>query len=342
MNVLDLFSGIGGFSLGLERVGMRTVAFCECDNFCRAVLAKHWPNVPIHDDVRTLSRDIVRARVDLVCGGFPCQPFSVAGKQRGTQDDCHLWPAMFKIVSEFRPSWVVGENVTGLIPMALDQVLFDLESIGYTPRSFVIPACAVDAWHRRDRVWIVACNADKQGESTRAINDEEVAELCSPVAHTHSARVWVESRRGDGPYRKNSPQLEHHGQARIDPNTETVQRCAIKWNESHGTVRRCEDVAKSSRNGRKSWRQSDAKKVAERRQSHRGCLSGNVSNTNRESLGRSAIARRERCQWKPEPNVGRVAHGIPRRVDRLRCLGNAVVPQVVEEIGLAIMRASGV
>ena len=139
--VLDLFSGIGGFSLGLERAGMRTVAFCENDLFCQKVLAKHWPD---------------RGTVELICGGFPCQPFSVAGDKRGAEDDRALWPEMLRVIREVGPAWVIGENVAGIINMELDNVLSDLEDSGYSCQTFVIPACAVDARHKRDRVWIMA------------------------------------------------------------------------------------------------------------------------------------------------------------------------------------------
>ena len=228
MRVLDLFSGIGGFSLGLERAGpFRTVAFCERDKFCQAVLRKHWPGTPIYDDVRTIPTDEL-GTIDVICGGFPCQPWSVAGQQRGAEDDRDLWPVMASLIEKLRPRWVVGENVRGFVkePLGLQRSLSDLESIGYEVAPFVIPACAVDAPHRRDRVWIVAQETGNAG-GKRA--------------------------RGD----------EH------------AQRCG---NDQGPT-------------------------------------------------------------WLPEPDVGRVANGVPRRVDRLKSLGNAVVPQVVEQIGRAIMEA---
>jgi len=111
LNVLDLFSGIGGFSLGLERAGMRTVAFCEIEPFCQAVLRKHWPGVPIFEDVRKLTASDLSEPIDVICGGYPCQPFSVAGKRLGAADDRHLWPEYFRLVKELRPAWVIGENV---------------------------------------------------------------------------------------------------------------------------------------------------------------------------------------------------------------------------------------
>ncbi len=126
MKVLDLFSGIGGFSLGLERAGMETVAFCEIEEYPRKILAKHWPDVPIYDDVRELNYERLKSDgntdIDVLCGGFPCQPFSVAGKQRGKEDDRHLWPEMFRLLQETRPTWLIGENVAGFITMALDDV----------------------------------------------------------------------------------------------------------------------------------------------------------------------------------------------------------------------------
>lgn len=159
-NVLDLFSGIGGFSLGLERAGMKTVAFCEIEPFCQQVLAHHWPHTPIYDDIkqltaRRLHHDHIPS-IDLICGGYPCQPFSVAGKQRGHNDPRHLWPEMYRLIREIRPRWVICENVAGHVELGLDTVLADLDDAGYTATPFIIPACAVGAPHRRDRIWIVA------------------------------------------------------------------------------------------------------------------------------------------------------------------------------------------
>lgn len=151
----SLFAGIGGFDLGLERAGMKCLWQCERDKFCNKVLAKHWPEVTRYDDITTLDATALTP-VDLICGGFPCQPFSVAGKRKGAEDDRFLWPAMLKVIETVRPTWVLGENVPGLISMGLDGVLSDLEGLGYSTRTFVVPACAVDAKHRRDRLWIIA------------------------------------------------------------------------------------------------------------------------------------------------------------------------------------------
>ena len=158
MNHLDLFSGIGGFSLAARWAygdEHKPIAFCEIDKYCGKVLKKHWPDVPIFEDIRSLDGRQFRD-VDLVSGGFPCQPFSVAGKRAGKEDDRFLWPEMVRVISETRPRWIIGENVPGIISLELDKVLFDLEAEGYTCQPIIIPACAVNAPHRRDRVWIIA------------------------------------------------------------------------------------------------------------------------------------------------------------------------------------------
>jgi len=159
LKVLDLFSGIGGFSLGLERTGgFKTIAFCEIEKFPRKVLKKHWQDVPIFEDVRTLHAEDIKETVDVVCGGYPCQPFSQIGKRKGKKDKRHLWPEMLRLIQENKPSWVVCENVIGHISMGLDTVFSNLENEDYTCWPFVIPACAVNAPTRRDRVWIIANN----------------------------------------------------------------------------------------------------------------------------------------------------------------------------------------
>lgn len=177
MNVLDLFSGIGGFSLGLERAGMQTVAFCEKEPFCRAILAKHWPGIPCYEDVCTLTADrLVRdgIRVDVICGGFPCQDISFAGKGAGLAGKrSGLWYEFHRLISEIQPHYAIIENVAALRSRGLDAVLRSLFEIGYDAEWHCIPASAIGAPHRRDRIWITAYrNADNQGESTRTINDE--------------------------------------------------------------------------------------------------------------------------------------------------------------------------
>ena len=272
MRVLDLFSGIGGFSLGLERAGpFRTVAFCERETFPQAVLRKHWPDVPIYDDVRTIPTERL-GRIDLICGGFPCQPWSVAGQQRGAEDDRDLWPVMASLIEKLRPRWVIGENVRGFVneELGLQRSLSDLEDIGYQTAPFVIPACAVDAHHRRDRVWT--------------------------VAHTIS---------GSGRRDSESVIGRQDNEAERSQDTDTIKRSG-------------ENVAHTA--------------FGISKRSSKEQVSG-IGNFSRES-GRSGQDKPRR--WSVEPNVGRVANGVPRRSHRLKQLGNAVVPQVVEQIGKAI------
>jgi len=165
LTTLDLFAGIGGFALGLEATDFfRTTCFVENEPYCQAVLQYHWPEVPVLGDIKNVQRcDLPDPNPDVIVGGFPCQPFSHAGKQRAQDDPRHLWPEMFRLIRECRPTWVIGENVAGIIKLGLDEVLSDLESEGYATRTFNIPACAVGAPHIRQRLWIIA-HADSPGE----------------------------------------------------------------------------------------------------------------------------------------------------------------------------------
>lgn len=152
---LDLFSGIGGFALSAQWAGFETIGFSEVDPYCCKLLKQHWPDVHNYGDIKTANFTNIRG-VDLLTGGFPCQPFSIAGKKRGKEDDRHLWPSMLSVIKQVKPTYILGENVTGIIGMELDNVLIDLEAIGYTTWPIIVPACAVDARHQRKRVWILA------------------------------------------------------------------------------------------------------------------------------------------------------------------------------------------
>ncbi len=210
IRILDICSGIGGFSLGLESTGgFDTVAFCEFDDFCRKVLNKHWPDVPIYKDLKEIGNEPERIiqDFDLICGGIPCQPFSVAGKKKGKEDDRHLWPYMYEIIKHKKPTWVIVENVGGFVNVALDDVCLDLETQGYATQSFIIPACSVEAPHRRDRIWILGKNLEnpgralrqgriEQGENADEVGQGNADQLERSVAHpdlmwpTPQARDW--------------------------------------------------------------------------------------------------------------------------------------------------------
>jgi len=318
---LDLFSGIGGFALACRMVGgIETVGFCEREPYAQRVLKKHWPDVPICNDIHEMKGNEY-GTVDLLTGGFPCQPYSLAGERRGNEDDRALWPQMLRVISEARPAWVLGENVPGIITLALDGVLADLEAQGYACETLCIPACGVDAWHRRERVWIVA-HADK-GD-------------CGTGRHG-----W-QYPAGQGP---------HNESARPDEGAEPM--ADTTGGENDGRERR--DVAEASGCGRRGNASADSggqdvalsdgingrsgtgrKNGAETR--HAGQAIPDTGRGNGEGPGAVICGRSESARWITEPDVGRVAHGIPNRVDRLKGLGNAIVPQVAAEIIAAMKR----
>lgn len=308
---LDLFSGIGGFALAANWNGVRTVGFCEREPYAHQVLRErfeavadpdsHEPEQPerrqreqrgwigdgrprIHPDIRRLNGTLYRG-VWLITGGFPCQPFSLAGKRLGAADDRALWPEMLRVIEQARPTWVLGENVPGIITLELDRVLSDLERIGYSGRPFVVPACAVDAGHRRDRVWIVAHTETEHGTLHRP-QTSELGRGGETVADT----LRNGAREGSQPLRK--PQ----GPPQIDQGWG-------RWSESRDC---CEALADANQQRLERGRSEPRQR-------------------------RSVELPEQRCIWQPEPDVGRVAYGIPHRAHRLRGLGNAIVPQVAAE-----------
>jgi len=266
---LDLFSGIGGFALAAQSTGWQTIGFSEIEPYACKILKQHWPDVPNYGDIR----NVHGIRADLVTGGFPCQPFSNAGKRRGAQDDRSLWPEMLRIIEETRPRWMLGENVPGIVSLELDRMLADLENIGYSAWPIAIPACAVDARHKRERIWIVA-NSD-------------------------SAKWWQEHTKAGEIQRRNDANSLH------------------EWAEIP--------------NGLDACRSSMANSIGSRLE---------VGKKQSALEERSAIKRdcNPPASWPAESGVRRVAHGIPNRVDRLRGLGNAIVPQVAEVILRAIAK----
>ena len=181
MRHLDLFSGIGGFSLGLEATRrIKTVAFCEIDKYCTKVLNKNWPGVPVYNDIRELTYDRLKTDeigpIDIITGGYPCQPFSIAGSKKGVEDPRHLWPEYFRLIKECRPTWIIGENVSGHIKLGLDAVQEDLESEGYSLRTFSVSASSIGANHQRERIWTVAYSQrNYDSQQIKRVNGEEIS-----------------------------------------------------------------------------------------------------------------------------------------------------------------------
>lgn len=246
MQHLDLFSGIGGFALAAEMVWGKNInhIFCDNDPFCQAILKKHWPEAQIFGDIRgftytnpnlkglegAVTARIVRPDgrtseytrfrdgVHLLTGGFPCQPFSQAGRRKGTEDDRYLWPEMLRVIREFKPRWVIGENVGGFVTwnegMVLRQVLSDLEGEGYEIQTFVIPAVAVNAPHRRDRVWIVAnstgtgAGSDHAGIRQEPLGDNRRKETITRNSNNKRLERWDKLRQGSGEWPNGSPSWE--------------------------------------------------------------------------------------------------------------------------------------
>ena len=173
LKLLDLFSGIGGFSLGFEKTGaFETIAFCEKDKFCQSVLVKHWKHIKVYDEIRNLKG----IKAEVITAGFPCQPFSLAGKRKGTNDDRYLWDETLRVIADTKPKWFVGENVEGIVNISegkvLQQIQKDLETEGFEVQCLIIPASGVGAWHQRKRVWIIANSDSNRDWSSKSRSNE--------------------------------------------------------------------------------------------------------------------------------------------------------------------------
>ena len=318
MNVLDLFSGIGGFSLGLESTGFfKTIAFVEKDRFCQKVLQKNFPNVPIEDEIRNVRGEKYKA--DVVTGGFPCQPFSVAGKRKGTDDDRYLWDEMLRVITEVKARWIVGENVAGIINIengkVLQQIQKDLESEGFQVQCLVIPASGVGAWHQRKRVWIIA-NSNKF-----KLNG------CSNASRVREAE-----------------------QDRLDSNEKR------NWNEIRSEAERCGEQDTSSNVSNSSSKRLERKFRQKLQRNGSGFTnsSQDVSNSNTQRTQIQAERKYSGEQmsgsnsseswWQIESKLRGIPDGIQYgldkdRANRIKALGNSIVPQIAFEIGKAILAA---
>ncbi len=300
LRVLDLFSGIGAYALGLERAGMSIAAFCEIEEYPRRVLRRHWPDVPIYDDVRTLNaaalqRDGIAA--DVVCGGWPCQDLSPAGTGAGLDGArSGLWTEVARILGGVRPRWAVLENSSNLLGINggsdFGRVLGDLAALGYDVEWHCLSAAAFDAPHIRDRLWIVA---HRRGASADTARHAEPEQPTAPRAKRQRAGARGEPAIAGG-FAADADEGGLYGRPRAVGQTQG------------------------------------------RRQSAHG---GPAPHPHGHAAFGAAIARRERHTWEPEPDVVRVVHGAPNRVERIRALGNLNPPIIPELIGRAILEAEG-
>ena len=359
---VDLCSGIGGFALGFEWAGLsKPVMFCDIEPWSRKVLAKHWPDVPIAHDVKELASDPTRLvpNCDILTAGYPCQPFSVAGKQRGEEDDRHIWPEIFAIVQEKRPSWCVFENVSGHISLGLDQVLSDLEDkAGYAVQTFCIGAVSVNAPHRRQRIWIIA-HINSQGEPDGTINEQR---MVGNTSNDGWHRGATQAGREGQTHQSDQPELGIRGEfSRPSEDVADTDSKPSKVRGQHQT-----DATESLRRG------SDARgsRGNDRWEFGASPNDEDVADPNRERLQGQwpqssgvGAEQRDPCDprrwntesricdladglpkgldrfdgWEREPeDIPRVATGVKDRVSRLRGLGNAIVPQIAMQIGLTI------
>jgi DNA (cytosine-5)-methyltransferase 1 len=312
LTVGSLFSGIGGLDLGLERAGMNVIWQSEIDPYACRVLSKHWPEVPNYGDIKTINWGNI-VRPDVICGGYPCQPFSTAGKRKGTDDPRHLWPWVRQAISELRPRYAILENVRGHISLGLSTVLGEMASIGYDAEWTVVSAASQGAPHLRERVIIIAypkrqvanstnirCvfgQLDKQSTEARINAQRQPCSSGTNVAYTNDT--------GDGTPGRNTDR---------DGQTLKQGRQILSQSGSCG----CSPNVAYANGGRLIKRQSEAEQTT--------------------GIGFGSV--KDRNEWTTEPSLGRVANGVPNRVDRLRGLGNAVVPQVAQFVGELVVRHS--
>jgi DNA (cytosine-5)-methyltransferase 1 len=306
-------------------VGFQTVAFCEIDKYCRLVLKKHWKDIKIYPDVREITRQQYEQDgcelPEVITGGFPCQPFSVAGRQKGSGDNRYLWPEMFRVIKEFKPRWIIAENVRGIINIqdgvVFENVCTDLESQGYEIQTFIIPAAGIGAPHRRDRVWIVA-------NSRRTIRGEQSAGNKESIGSgTSQETKW--SADSDSVARSSERE-------KIMADSSSIQ--------SDGRGRSNDSIKEQGQEqtGGTGGSLANAERIRQSRSREPIGSSDTETNQTRQTSRSNDGSQRTQGWWDFEPDVGRVAHGVSGRVHRLKGLGNSIIPQIAEEIGKAIMK----
>jgi len=320
LNVLDLFSGIGGFSVGLEATGkFKTIGFCEQDKFCQKVLRKHWNDVPIYEDIKKL--DARKINADVVVGGFPCQSISIAGKQKGKDDDRFLFPQMLRVIKEVKPKWIIGENVQNLLNISNGEILQgihnDLEACGYEVQTFSISASSQGAWHKRARVWIVASNTN----SRLSIGENEKIQTRGDTFDNGSSADVSDSKCN----KRQDTSTRQGGASKIRGiySQEKKQTSHDLW----GKTSRCNAPLGKQKNV------TDTDKFGTQIQTQR-------EHTSIKMLGSTS----KESWWKTQSKLCGVPDGVqyelyPNRANRIKALGNSIVPQIVTEIGKAIIAA---
>jgi DNA (cytosine-5)-methyltransferase 1 len=308
---LSLFSGIGGIDIAAEWAGFTTIGQCEFADYPYKVLQKHWPDVPKWRDIRDLTggdfyEQTGHKTVDIISGGFPCQPFSVAGKRRGKADDRYLWPEMCRVISEIRPAWVLGENVPGIVNLALDQVLADLEGQGYTCQTFNIPACGVDAPHKRARIAIVAYSGSRRCSGTWNVCDIRELQKRTPGERQTDQLEQSSKVFADVSY----PNAVRRDVWRLG--RKRIQRPDAPCNETDSG---CEDVANTKSAGFQGHDNTSTIPSEKRRK-------GQPFATNRE--------RNVKQWWPAEPDVGRGFDGLSAILDGIGGLSDAAKNRACE------------
>jgi DNA (cytosine-5)-methyltransferase 1 len=341
LKLLDLFSGIGGFSLGLESTGFfETIAFVEKDKFCQKVLKKNFNNIPIEEDIRNVKGSNYAA--DIITGGFPCQPFSVAGKRKGTDDDRYLWDETIRVVAECKPRWFIGENVEGLINinngMVLRQVQTDLEDQGFQVQCIIVPAAGIGAFHQRKRIWIVAySNSNRNGSKVRGSSTEE-------------ERIPVQDREEHSSTRKFSGASSlWNGNNEYVPNSNISSKTKRREYENDEKTSSSREHFKGgcNGNGRQGYIQSTWQGKNVPNSNNQRCEESNISKeSNKQDIhsGKFDSTRTDKTWWEAQSELCGVPNGISFELDkdrssRIKALGNSIVPQIARQLGLSIMEA---